>query len=321
MVIKRSASTEIRQLVDALASGDDVRREAAVARLAIVGSRAVDRLVAAYAAAADGETRIAVLRALESLADPRTVPVARKAIARGGDEAIAGAAALRALLDSPHAPSASAALDLLVAAALDAANERRLRLAAVDALQDLPHTIRDRVAEALKGDRALDATGAEALWADALEGHLPDDPRALREALLSRASAAKLTSLRALIDAVRTREGALDDGTRREEWRALRGALHQAIALRGSRIALYDLRESVEQGNGALPAGFAAALHTVGDASCLPPLAAAYARTGDDASRRQLRGAFRAIVKRDGITKRHPAMKRIAAKWPEILDQ
>ena len=71
MVIKASSATEIRQLIAALGGGDDVRREAAIARLAVIGARAVDGLSKVYAEASDRETRIAVLRALEPIGDRR----------------------------------------------------------------------------------------------------------------------------------------------------------------------------------------------------------------------------------------------------------
>ena len=41
---------------------------------------------------------------------------------------------------------------------------------------------------------------------------------------------------------------------------AVRGALHQALALRGSRVALYDLRETIERPPAPLPSSFLAAL-------------------------------------------------------------
>ena len=59
----------------------------------------------------------------------------------------------------------------------------------------------------------------------------------------------------------------------RAAWQNARGALHQALALRGSRVAVYDLRETIEQSRGPLPTSFVAALHVVGDASCLEPIA------------------------------------------------
>ena len=102
MSIKASAAAEIRQLTAALRGEDEVRREAAIARLAIIGARAVDALLRTYADTADRDTRIAVLRTLEPIGDRRTIAIAREAITGGGDLAQAAASALRGLLDSPH---------------------------------------------------------------------------------------------------------------------------------------------------------------------------------------------------------------------------
>lgn len=329
MVIKASAASEIRQLVAALGDNDEVRREAAIARLAVIGARAVDALRRAYDSAPDRATRVAVLRALESIGDGRTVAVARRAIADGGDPAVAATSALRSLLDSPHGPTGTGALDVLVATALDPQAERRVRLAAFDALQDMPQGVRARVAEALAADpdphlkaRAVDvprdAAAAESVWQDALEGRLPDDPALLREAAQTRASAAALSALQKMIDAIRAREGTAPRPTR-AAWLGVRGALHQALALRGSRVAVYDLRETLEQSRGPVPTSFLAALHVVGDESCLEPIAAAFARAeSDERWRVQLAAAFRAIAKREKITKRHAVMKRILARWPGL---
>ncbi len=330
MVIKASAATEIRQLIAALGGDDDVRREAAIARLAVIGARAVDGLRRAYAESSDRETRIAVLRALEPIGDRRTVAIARGAIAEGGDLALAAASALRGLLDSPHGPTGTDALDVLVATALDPSTERRVRLAAFDALQGMPEGVRARVAEALQADpdpglkaRASDlprdAAAADAVWQDALEGRLPDTAAALRDAAGTRAAAAALSALQKMIDAVRSREGTVENAAKRAEWRTVRGALHQALALRSSRVAVYDLREALEDSRGPLPTSFLAALHVVGDQSCLEPLAAAYARTpaGNARWKVQLAAAFRAIARREKVTRRHAVVKRISARWPE----
>jgi hypothetical protein len=327
MVIKASAATEIRQLIAALGGDDDVRREAAIARLTVIGARAVDGLRRAYADTSDRETRVAVLRALEPIGDRRTVAIARGAIAEGGDLALAAAAALRVLLDSAHGPTGTDALDILVATALDPSAERRVRLAA---LQGLPAGVRARVAEALQadpdpglkaraGDLPRDAAAADAVWQDALEGRLPDTPAALRDAAESRGAAAPLSALQRMIDAVRSREGAVENAGKRAAWRTVRGALHQTLALRDSRVAVYDLRESLEDARGPLPTSFLAALHVVGDQSCLEPLAAAYARTptGNARWKVQLAAAFRAIARREKVTRRHAVVKRISARWPE----
>ena len=45
-----------------------------------------------------------------------------------------------------------------------------------------------------------------------------------------------------MIECVKDREQAATRAARRDDWQIVRGALHQALALRGSRIALYDLR-------------------------------------------------------------------------------
>ena len=328
MVIKASSANEIRTLISALDGDDEVKRDAAIARLAVIGARSVDALRRAYETAPAVTTKVAVLRALESIGDGRTVPIARDALAAGGDVAIAATSALRSLLDSPHGPTAAEALDALVATALDTTAPYRLRLAAFDALQDMPEGVRARVAEALATDpderfkaRALqlprEAAAAESLWQDALEGRLPDNPRPLRDAAQVRAQAAAFSSLQKLIDAVRAREASASS-RERVEWQVLRGALHQALALRGSRVALYDLRETLDQTAGPLPPSFVTALHAMGDASCLEPIAGAYERADDERWRVQLAGAFRAIVKREKITKRSAAIKRILGRHPEL---
>jgi hypothetical protein len=122
-----------------------------------------------------------------------------------------------------------------------------------------------------------------------------------------------------MIDAVRSREGVVENAAKRAQWQTVRGALHQALALRSSRVAVYDLREALEDARGPLPISFLAALHVVGDESCLEPLAAAYARTPAANARWkvQLAAAFRAIAQRERVTRRHAVLKRIIARWPE----
>jgi hypothetical protein len=329
MVIKASAAVEIRALVSALEGTDDVQRETAVARLAIIGSRAVDRLVEAYRQTTDRRTHVAILKTLEAIGDHRSAPVARQAIAAGGDVGVAAAGVLRSILPSPHGAAATEALDTLIEAALDRRNEHRIRLAAVEALQDTPEDVRKRVAEAIQrdpdiglrevarsagNDAARDSARIGAVWSDALEGHLPDDPQALREALETRAASAPLNALQKLVESVRTKEGSGNGG-----WLLVRGSLHQALALRSSRVALYDLRESLERSSQPLPPAFLSALHVLGDAACLEPLAGAWMRMPptEERYRHQLASAFRAIAKRQKVTRRHALSKRITTRWPE----
>ena len=65
---------------------------------------------------------------------------------------------------------------------------------------------------------------------------------------------------------------------------------------------------------------FLAAIEEIGDASCVETLAAAYeasSRSGDTWWREHIAIAFRAIVQREGLTRRHAAVKRALTRWPE----
>jgi hypothetical protein len=150
---------------------------------------------------------------------------------------------------------------------------------------------------------------------------LPDEPRLLREALDARGGSTALSALQKLVDGVRTREA--QGNPAQAAWRALRGAIHQALALRGSRVALYDLRETLESAEPGLPASFLGAVQLVGDGTCLEPLAAAYARANgkDERWRAQLATAFRAVAARERVTRRHAVIKRILRRWPEAGQQ
>ena len=335
MPIKASASSEIHTLVDALCGSDEVKREAAIARLAVIGARAVDRLVTTFSTTSDRSARVAILRALEPMGDHRALAVARPAIEEGGDVAIAAAAVLRSLLESPHRSAAATALDSLVAVALNERAERRVRVAALEALDQMPADVREKVAGALgssAGDtdrprvRTADTSDVseEALWKDALDGRLPDDPELLRQAVSTRAAKAPLGALQKLIDQVRRAESDTREPARTEHWRLVRGAIHQALALRGSRVAVYDLRESFAEDDSRLPASFLAAVQAVGDSSCLEPLAATMSRhasRNDERWQHQVTTAFRAIAKREKITRRHAVMRRISARWPQTPDR
>ena len=329
MSIRPSAASETRALVEALAAADLVKRESAIARLAVIGGRAVDRLAAVYADPATGrDTRVAILRVLESVGDARGIPIARRGLQEGGDVAVAAAASLRTLLDSTSADVSASALDALVSTALDRGGERRVRQAAFEALQDMPKDVQERVAAALVDDpdaavktRAASSPGegsGDATWQDALEGHLPDDPAAFRDAAQTRAPSAALSTLQKLVDATRKRETDAGDASRAQKWRDVRGALHQSLALRGSKVAVYDLRETLTAADAPLPATYVAALQVIGDESCLEPIAAAFSRAAtDERWRHQLAAAFQAIVTREKIARNSSAVKRIAARWPD----
>ncbi|MGH9407892.1 MAG: hypothetical protein ACRD1V_00400, partial [Vicinamibacterales bacterium] len=160
-------------------------------------------------------------------------------------------------------------------------------------------------------------------WQALVDGRLGSSPDALKAAIVSHRTSARLTELQRIVDRLRAREQQEPDAACREAWRAARGAAHQALAARGSRLALYDLRDSL-LGSERLPVAFLAALEEVGDASCLEPLAAAYessSRSGDTWWRAHVAAAFRAIVEREGLTRRHAVMKRVLARSPQAASE
>lgn len=329
MPIRPPAGAAIRPLIAALAGADDVQRESAVARLAVIGARAVDPLLHEFAGAGP-RLQSGILRALEAVAEPKALPVARAAArSEHADVAAASVGVLRVFLTSPVPEHARDALDAVVALALDTARPAAVRVAALDALRVLPPDVREAVRKNLADDGDPDvraraappgrAAGDDAAWQDAVQGHLPASPAVLKQAVASMRARARLTELQHLVDHLRTREQREPDAGRREEWRAVRGAVHQALAARNSRLALYDLRDSL-LGPDRLPVAFLAALEEIGDATCLETLAAAYeasSRSGDAWWREHVAAAFRAIVHREGLTRRHAAVKRTMARWPE----
>jgi len=329
MVIKTSSAADIRQLIVALQAGDEVAREAALARLAVIGARAMPHLLTAYRASSDRSAHVAMLRAMEPMGDPRGAGVASGALYQGGDLGVAAVAVLRGLLDSPGRKTRADALEHLVTAALDTSVERRIRVSAIESLAGLGEAVRPRLAAALAADpdpviraharpSGPEVTDRDAIWRDAVDGHLPDDPALLSEVMSACGREAPLGDLQTLVDRVRAREDQSPDSAV-PRWRALRGSLHQLLALRGSRIALYDLRETLERATGELPPSFVTAMQSLGDASCLDAIATAYTRSATENERWKhlLGAAFRTIAARERVTRRHKVMQRIAARWPE----
>lgn len=151
---------------------------------------------------------------------------------------------------------------------------------------------------------------------------MPDDVDTIRREIARRGSDVPLGALLRLIERVREREQALPP-TEARRWLGARASAHVALATRGSRVALYDLREALEGARAPLPVEFLAALTLIGDGSCLESIAAAYTNAGgdhaDDWWPRHLADAFQAIVSREGVTRRHAVAKKIEKRWPDAL--
>src|SRR4051812_19415112 len=155
MPIQPSAASDVTRLLAELRSDDTLRRETAVARLAVIGPRAVSGLLALAAdrgLAAD--SRIAALRALESLADPRATPLVLTLVEDRDDELAGAAVGVLGTIAKGSGPRATAAFDRLTALALDRTAGVERRLAALAALDGFPDRILKPLRETLARDPA-----------------------------------------------------------------------------------------------------------------------------------------------------------------------
>lgn len=318
-----------------LASEHAATRDAAVARLTVIGGRAVGRLASlARDTRVAPTTRGAAFHALAGIADPRGLEPALEALAQADEGvAIAAIGVARAFLETTQG---MAALDRLTALILDRRRSSAARLAALRALSDLDATTVKPLMAALEGDPDRAVAEAAALrqrsaavdpvqrLEDAARGSLGNDPAALRQAVMEASSDVSVSTLLQILEEIRVREGSEPAGER-VQWMAARAAAHAALARRGSRIALHDLRETLESAKEPVSIDFLAAATTVGDASCLDAIAAAFARSAPGASSRDwwhthLAETFRAIVKREGLTRHHALVRKIGKRWKPALD-
>jgi hypothetical protein len=325
MPIRPSSATDVDRLVEDLSSGDALRRETALARLAVIGSRAVTKLTAlALDEAASRPARLAAIQALEAIGDARSLNLALRLAGRDDEIGLAAIGVLGAVARLKEA-RATSAFDQLAALALDADAVENRRLAALAALDGVSERLLKRLYDALAADRnprlraraTRHAAGATVPLEGLLVGSLPDAPGVVAAVVREEGESAKVTTLRRAIEAIRNRERA-GPPDRQAEWTGVRGLAHQALAARGSRLALYDLRETLEHAGGPLPVGFLAAAAAIGDAACLEPLAAAWVRSAasDRWWRDHLAEAFRAIVARERLSRRHQTLRRILERWP-----
>jgi len=337
VAIRTSSAKEIDGLIADLASDRALARETAIARLTVLGARAVDRLVSLIdEPARSAASRVAALRALEGLGDPRALePALRAAREADVDVAAAGVAVIRTFVRGRHGV---AAVDGLAAIGLNQTASETIRLEALEALADLdsgtvqplwqalakdpnPH-IRARALNAQPGQsrapsRPVSQSPVEQLAAIAEQG-LPDDPELLCRLLTTDGATVSPSHLHRIVERIRDKEGS-EAPARRAWWTRARGCAHVALAKRSSLLGVYDLREALESANAPLPVEFLAALALIGDASCLEAIATAHGRAMDRWWREHLADAFHAIVVRKRLTRRHAVLKRIQKRSPELV--
>ena len=279
----------------------------------------------------------AALTALEAIGDARSIPTAVSALTSAHEDVVLAAVTLaRRFLRTGHSV---AVLDPLAAVVLDSRRSEETRVAAFEALSDLPAAtiaplvarLRDDPSTALRQavtvPRQPVILDASAEIERAARGGLPAEPEEVVALLHDPAAEIPLSTLHRLVIALREREVREVSPGRRLRWRTARGTVHRVLAGRKSRVALYDLREALAEPEGDLPPIFAEAATIVGDVSCLEPLADAYARVHASdtpstvALAAALGAAFRAIVRRERIGARHASMARIRLRWPNLLPE
>jgi hypothetical protein len=235
---------------------------------------------------------------------------------------------------------AATALDHITAAALDSTRGRRVRLAALRALialdLDVVAPLRAQLladpddevraaaesAPSIAPERAArpaapaDASPADLVLA-AATGTFPAEPEVLRQALARVGDDIAAVDLHRVVQALREMERLSPAG---EAWRAARAAAHQALAVRGSRLAVYDLRETVQALGAATPVGVLSALQAVGDAASLDAVVEAWVASDDHWFRSQLAATFAVIVRREGLTRRHGAVRKLTQRAPDAVD-
>lgn len=324
MVIKRPAGGDAARLVTDLGSGASGKAEAAAARLVVLGARAIPHVLQALAGDLSEDEASRLVPLLGQLPASREVLGALDAAMRDGRPAVVAAAvdAWGAQLTAPDGAVAAQALDRLMAVALDDTRDGGTRARAVRVLGavlpgDELRPLMARLAEdALPEVRAAAAPPSTPVPAE--DPLAPEaDAETVRQFVATAGDTAPLADLHRLVVHARARESS--DPGQTAQWIAVRAAVHQALAQRGSTVALYDLRELLEGATSPPPVAALSALATIGDASCVDALAEAYDRVDDRWTRDQLGRALAAIASRLGISRRHAALKRLAARDHPIL--
>jgi hypothetical protein len=294
---------EVDRLIADLDSPDPVRVDASVARLRVLGARALPRLAKVIASPRAPGVRARAMSALDGLDDPHASEIALQALADADADLVV--AALGVLRGWVQREPGTRSFEAVTTIAVDRNRDARIRVAALEALSDLPdHLVRPIREQAPPPEAA---------------GPPLDNPAAALEWVEAHGAKATLATLHDAIKTFRDSETRADRSRRREEWIKARGAVHAKLAERGSRLALYDARETLSSAQSPLPSGFLEAVGRIGDASCLEPLARAWSATHEPRWRIRLAQTARQIVERAKLGGRNAAVKGVRANWPGFL--
>jgi hypothetical protein len=339
VTIRRSAAARTQELLDALASSEATIRDAAAARLGTIGPRAVAHLTERFHASSSAVERVTILKILESIRDRRALGLAIDLMAAPTRDPAVVSAAI-GLLGTFLDDEGTLAIEALGAIVVDQERPELERVAAWRVLERMPERIlaplrkrlsRDCSAAMRQTAGAPPAEIAAAItpldpveWLESAARGAAADPAVIVASLAGTVAKVPLSTLHRLTEITRTRQDEQTAAADRQEWLVARGAVHLALAQRGSRVAVYDVRDSVERAQTPLPDTFTTALALVGDADCLEPLADAVARTtaGARGSEHEWRDRLietgRAIVARERVTRRHPVARRLLRKLPDV---
>jgi len=300
----RRPSSDIDRLIADLHAQDSIRRDAAVARLRILGNRALPRLFDLVASHESTVVRALALDAIEGIDDVRVIDVAFEVLRDGDIEVVI--AALGVLRRWVAEETGTRLLDAITAITVDRSRDARVRVAALAALSELPEHLMRPIR-----DQAPPPESA---------GPSLEDPVQVREWIQAYGAGATLNTLHELVTRTREREHAESSSRLRTEWLQARGRAHHALAKRDSVVALYDLREAFEGATSALPQSFLSTATAIGDASCLEPLARAWAASGKDLDwKHQLSTTAAAIMRREKLTGRSAAIKKLRVNFPGFV--
>jgi hypothetical protein len=293
----------VDRLIADLQSPDPIRRDASVARLRVLGTGALPKLARFIQSSDAAAARACAMSALEGLDDSHACDIALGALNETDVNVIVAAlGVLRAWV--PREP-ATRLLEAITAIAVDRGRDARVRLAALDALSDLP----DHLVQPIREQAPPPEAAGPAL----------DNPAVAREWVEAHGERATLARLHDAIKAFRESEGRADTSRERAEWLRARAVAHRMLAARGSRLALYDARETLAMARAPLPPGILEAIEQVGDATCLEPLAKAWSAAREATWRAQLSAAARRIVTRSKLGGRSAVVKGIRANWAGFI--
>ena len=300
----RRPSSDIDRLIADLQSPDSIRRDAAVARLRILGGRALPRLIELVAVHDSASVRALAFDALEGLDDVRVIDVAFDGLRDGDVEVVI--AALGVLRRWVVEETGTRLLDAITAIVVDRSRDARVRVAALAALSELPeHLVRPIRDQAPPPESA---------------GPSLEEPLAVREWIQAYGAGATLSTLHELVTRTREREHDESSSRLRSEWLQARGRAHLALAKRESRVALYDLRETFEAATSALPQSFLSTAAAIGDGSCLEPLARAWGAAGRNLDwKHQLSTTAATIMRREKLSGRSAAVKKLRTNYPGFV--